>query len=60
MVIDNLGDTRAQWDAISDNVMGGVSEVNFYELDDGANKFYRLEGLLVLQIMVDLFRPEPE
>jgi len=44
MVIDNLGDTRAQWDAISDNVMGGVSEVNFYELDDGANKFYRLEG----------------
>ena len=44
MVIDNLGDTRAQWDAISDNVMGGISEVNFYELDDGANKFYRLEG----------------
>ena len=44
MVIDNLGDTRAKWDAISDNVMGGISEVNFYELDDGANKFYRLKG----------------
>ena len=27
MVIDNLGDTRAKWDAISDNVMGGISEV---------------------------------
>ena len=44
MIIDNLDDTRANWSAISDNVMGGISEVNFYELDDGSDKFYRLEG----------------
>ena len=42
--IDNLDDTRARWDAISDNVMGGVSEVNFYEMNDGSTNFYRLEG----------------
>ncbi len=28
MIIDNLDDTRANWSAISDNVMGGISEVN--------------------------------
>ena len=44
MIIDNLDDTRANWSAISDNVMGGISEVNFYEVDDGSDKFYRLEG----------------
>ena len=44
MIIDNLDDKRANWSAISDNVMGGVSEVNFYEMDDGSIKFYRLEG----------------
>ena len=32
MIIDNLDDKRANWNAISDNVMGGISEVNFYEL----------------------------
>ena len=46
IVIDNLDDTRARWDAVSDNVMGGVSEVNAYEMDDGSIKFYRLEGLV--------------
>ena len=46
MVVDNLDDTRARWDAISDNVMGGVSEVNFYEMNDGSANFYRLEGLV--------------
>ena len=30
MIIDNLDDKRADWNAISDNVMGGISEVNFY------------------------------
>ena len=44
MIIDNLDDTRANWSAISDNVIGGISEVNFYEVDDGSDKFYRLEG----------------
>jgi len=44
MVIDNLDDTRARWSAISDQVMGGISEVNFYELEENGTKFYRLEG----------------
>ena len=44
MIIDDLNSNRANWSAISDNVMGGVSEVNAYEMDDGSIKFYRLEG----------------
>ena len=44
MIIDNLDDKRASWSAISDNVMGGISEVNFYEIEDDEEKFYRLEG----------------
>ena len=32
MIIDNLDDKRANWSAISDNVIGGISEVNFYEV----------------------------
>ena len=33
MIIDNLNDVRANWSAISDQVMGGISEVNFYEIE---------------------------
>ena len=44
VIIDNLKDVRAQWSAISDQVMGGISEVNFYEVDENGKKFYRLEG----------------
>ena len=44
MIIDNLDDKRADWNAISDNVMGGISEVNFYQAEEGDEKFYRLEG----------------
>ena len=44
MVIDNLKDIRASWSAISDQVMGGISEVNFYEIEENGTKFYRLEG----------------
>ena len=44
MIIDNLDDKRANWSAISDNVMGGISEFNFYEVEEGEEKFYRLEG----------------
>mgnify|MGYP005686537289 FL=1 len=44
MVIDNLDDTRGRWDAISDNVMGGISVVNFYEVEEGDDRFYRLAG----------------
>ncbi len=44
MVIDNLDDIRAPWSAISDQVMGGISEVYFYELEENGKNFYRLEG----------------
>ena len=44
MIIDNLNDVRAKWSAISDQVMGGISEVNFYEIEEDGKKFYRLEG----------------
>jgi|TARA_B110000459_G_C16490171_1_gene438446 hypothetical protein len=44
MIIDNLDDTRGRWDAISDNVMGGISVVNFYEVEEGDDRFYRLAG----------------
>ena len=44
MIIDNLNDVRANWSAISDQVMGGISEVNFYEIEEDGKKFYRLEG----------------
>ena len=44
MIIDNLNDVRAEWTAISDQVMGGISEVNFYEIEEGGETFYRLEG----------------
>ena len=38
MIIDNLDDKRANWSAISDNVMGGISEDNFYEVEEGRRK----------------------
>ena len=44
MIIDNLDDIKADWTAISDQVMGGISEVNFNLIDDGNEKFYRLKG----------------
>ena len=37
MPIDNLDDIRGNWAMISDQVMGGVSEVNFYELEEEGN-----------------------
>ena len=44
MTIDNLDDIRADWDIFSDRVMGGISEVYFYEMEEGDKGFYRLEG----------------
>ena len=44
MVIDNLEDIRAEWIPFSDQVMGGISEVNAYELEEDGVSFYRLEG----------------
>ena len=43
-VIDNLEDIRAEWVPFSDQVMGGISEVNAYELKENGVSFYRLEG----------------
>ena len=43
-VIDNLEDIRAEWIPFSDQVMGGISEVNAYELEENGVSFYRLEG----------------
>ena len=43
-VIDNLEDIRAEWVPFSDQVMGGISEVNAYELEENGVSFYRLEG----------------
>ena len=44
MIIDNLDDIRADWRSISDQVMGGISEVNFNLLKENEKNFYRLEG----------------
>ena len=43
-VIDNLKDVRADWVPFSDQVMGGISEVNILELKEEEFSFYRLEG----------------
>ena len=43
-IIDNLKDSRANWIPFSDQVMGGVSDVNFYEMEEEGSSFYRLEG----------------
>lgn len=43
-VIDNVKDIRAEWVPFSDQVMGGISEVNVYELLEDGVSFYRLEG----------------
>ena len=40
MTIDNLDDIRADWDIFSDRVMGGISEVYFYEMEEGNKNFY--------------------
>ena len=43
-VIENLEDIRAEWVPFSDQVMGGISEVKVYELEEEGMSFYRLEG----------------
>ena len=44
LIIDNLKDVKADWTPFSDQVMGGISKVNFYELQEEDFSFYRLEG----------------
>ena len=43
-VIDNLDDKRAQWVPFTDQVMGGVSEVEFSEKSEEGISFYHMEG----------------
>ena len=43
-VIDNLDDKRAQWVPFTDQVMGGVSEVEFFEKSEEGISFYHMEG----------------
>ena len=56
MIIDNLNDVRAKWSAISDQVMGGISEVNFYEIEENGEKFYKRDIYILLIIVVALFQ----
>ena len=34
LVIEDFENNRAQWDAVSDQVMGGLSEIKFTKLSD--------------------------
>ena len=54
MIIDNLNDVRAKWSAISDQVMGGISEVNFYEIEENGEKFYKKDIYKLLIIVLAL------
>ena len=42
--IDNLNDQRVKWIPFSDQVMGGISEVNFFEKEEDGLSFYHMEG----------------
>jgi len=44
LVIEDFENNRANWDPVSDQVMGGLSELKFSELTDKSISFYRLEG----------------
>ena len=44
LVIEDFENNRAKWDAVSDQVMGGLSEIKFSKLSDDDMSFYRLEG----------------
>ena len=43
-VIDNLNDKTIEWIPFSDQVMGGISEVNFVEKKENGLSFYHMEG----------------
>ena len=44
LVIEDFQNNRANWNPVSDQVMGGLSEIKFSELTDNEISFYRLEG----------------
>ena len=41
-VLDNLADKRIEWVPFSDQVMGGISEVNFMEREENGLSHYHL------------------
>ena len=43
-VIDNLDSERVEWLPFSDQVMGGISEINFSERKEEEISFYHMEG----------------
>ena len=43
-VIDNLNDKTIEWIPFSDQVMGGISEVNFVERKENGLSYYHMEG----------------
>ena len=43
-VIDNLDDKRIEWVPLSDQVMGGISEVDFMEREEDGISHYHMEG----------------
>ena len=43
-VLDNLADKRIEWVPFSDQVMGGISEVNFMEREENGLSHYHMEG----------------
>ena len=43
-VLDNLADKRIEWVPFSDQVMGGISEVNFAEREENGLSHYHMEG----------------
>ena len=43
-VLDNLSDKRIEWVPFSDQVMGGISEVNFLEREENGLSHYHMEG----------------
>ena len=44
LAIDNIDNQRVKWIPFSDQVMGGVSEVNFLEKEEDGLSFYHMEG----------------
>ena len=44
VIEEDFENNRANWDPVSDQVMGGLSELKFSELTDNSTNFYRLEG----------------
>ncbi|MFL2699715.1 MAG: NADH:ubiquinone oxidoreductase [SAR86 cluster bacterium] len=44
LIIEDFQDNNANWQPVSDQVMGGLSEIKFSKLTEDNINFYRLEG----------------